>query len=304
MIYTVTLNPAIDYYVEIDKFQEKTLNLVDNAYSIVGGKGINVSKVLHNFQKESMALGFIGGYTGEHIRNNFKISDMKEKFTVLEENTRINIKMKTSYGETEIAGKSPQITEENLKDFFEKISKIKSGDKIVLSGSVPKSLSDNIYVEIISKIPDGVDIILDTRGEAFELALEKGVFLTKPNQKELEDFLGKKINSVDELVLAAKELQAKGSKNVIVSLGEKGSVCLTQEKVLLGNAPKGDLVSSVGAGDSMVAGLLYGLELEKSIEEAYSYAIASGSSTAFSEGLTSLKDMLTYKEQVIIEEYK
>ncbi|PID67360.1 MAG: 1-phosphofructokinase [Fusobacteriales bacterium] len=304
MIYTITLNPAIDYYVEIDKFHEKTLNLVNNAYSIVGGKGINVSKVLHNFKQDSISLGFIGGYTGEHIRTNYKTLNMKEKFTTLKQDTRINIKMKTNFGETEVAGKSPKITEENLQDFFKEISKIKSGDKLVLSGSVPESLKTNIYVEIIEKIPKNVDIILDTRGEAFDFALQKGVYLTKPNQKELEDFLGKNINNLDDLVTAAKELQAKGSKNVIVSLGEKGSLCITRNKVLLGNAPKGKLVSSVGAGDSMVAGLLYGLELGKNIEEAYSYAIASGSSTAFSEGLTNLEDMMRYKEQVLVEEYK
>lgn len=302
MIYTVTLNPAIDYYVEIDKFQEKKLNSVENAYSIVGGKGINVSKVLYNFNKRSKALGFVGGYTGEHIKNTFKTLGIEENFTMLEEDTRINVKLKTSYGETEVSGKSPKISKKNLKDFFEIISEIKSGDKIVLSGSVPNSLEDDIYVEVMKMIPSGVDVILDTRGEAFSLALERGVFLTKPNKKELEDFLKKKINSTDDLVLAAKELQKKGSKNVIVSLGAEGSICLTEDnKIFMGNAPKGKLISSVGAGDSMVAGLLYALEEGKNIEEAYSYAIAAGSSTAFSEGLTNLEDMLSCKEKVIIK---
>ncbi len=304
MIYTVTLNPAIDYYIEIDKFQEKKLNISKDAYTIIGGKGINVSSLLNNFKKESIALGFVGAHTGKCIKDGFKDMGMREEFSMLEEPTRINIKLKTLEGETEIAGKAPKITDENLKDFFEKISKIKAGDKLVLSGSVPPTLKTDIYVKIMEKIPSGIDIVLDTRGEAFSLALKKGVFLTKPNKKELEDFLGRKVNSLEEIIEAGKELQKMGSKNVIISLGAEGSICLTENKVLIGNAPKGNLVSSVGAGDSMVAGLLYAMEEGKSFEEAYSYAIASGSSTAFSEGLTTFEDMLKVREEVIIKNYK
>ncbi|RXZ68896.1 1-phosphofructokinase [Fusobacterium necrophorum] len=304
MIYTVTLNPAIDYYIELEEFQEQELNHCENSYTIMGGKGINVSKVLDNFGIKTLALGFVGGFTGDYIKKDFCLAKMKEQFTELKENTRINIKMKTKVGESEIAGKAPDISEEDLKRFYKTLEQIKEGDLLVLSGSVPKSLSDEIYAEMIARVPKGVRIILDARGKAFAKALEKGVYFTKPNRKELEEYFEREIPSLEELVAAAKELQKRGSKYVIVSRGGEGSFCVTEDKVLIGNAPKGKLISSVGAGDSMVGGILYALEKGCGIEEAYSYGIAAGSATAFSEGLTNLQDMEKIKEKVIIEEYQ
>ncbi|RXZ27561.1 1-phosphofructokinase [Fusobacterium necrophorum] len=304
MIYTVTLNPAIDYYIELEEFQEQELNHCENSYTIMGGKGINVSKVLDNFGIKTLALGFIGGFTGDYIKKDFCLAKMKEQFTELKENTRINVKMKTKVGESEIAGKAPNISEEDLKRFYKTLEQIKEGDLLVLSGSVPKSLSDEIYAEVIARVPGGVRIILDARGKAFAKALEKGVYFTKPNRKELEEYFERELLSLEELVAAAKELQKRGSKYVIVSRGGEGSFCVTEDKVLIGNAPKGKLISSVGAGDSMVAGILYALEKGCGIEEAYSYGIAAGSATAFSEGLTNLQDMEKIKEKVIIEEYQ
>ncbi|CAL7907628.1 1-phosphofructokinase [Fusobacterium necrophorum] len=304
MIYTVTLNPAIDYYIELEEFQEQELNHCENSYTIMGGKGINVSKVLDNFGIKTLALGFIGGFTGDYIKKDFCLAKMKEQFTELKENTRINVKMKTKVGESEIAGKAPNISEEDLKRFYKTLEQIKEGDLLVLSGSVPKSLSDEIYAEVIARVPKGVRIILDARGKAFAKALEKGVYFTKPNRKELEEYFERELPNLEELVAAAKELQKRGSKYVIVSRGGEGSFCVTEDKVLIGNAPKGKLISSVGAGDSMVAGILYALEKGCGIEEAYSYGIAAGSATAFSEGLTNLQDMEKIKEKVIIEEYQ
>lgn len=270
----------------------------------MGGKGINVSKVLDNFGIKTLALGFVGGFTGDYIKKDFCLAKMKEQFTELKENTRINVKMKTKVGESEIAGKAPNISEEDLKRFYKTLEQIKEGDLLVLSGSVPKSLSDEIYAEVIARVPKGVRIILDARGKAFAKALEKGVYFTKPNRKELEEHFERELPNLEELVAAAKELQKRGSKYVIVSRGGEGSFCVTEDKVLIGNAPKGKLISSVGAGDSMVAGILYALEKGCSIEEAYSYGIAAGSATAFSEGLTNLQDMEKIKEKVIIEEYQ
>lgn len=304
MIYTVTLSPAIDYYIELEEFQEQELNHCENSYTIMGGKGINVSKVLDNFGIKTLALGFVGGFTGDYIKKDFCLAKMKEQFTELKENTRINIKMKTKVGESEIAGKAPNISEEDLKRFYKTLEQIKEGDLLVLSGSVPKSLSDEIYAEVIARVPKGVRIILDARGKAFAKALEKGVYFTKPNRKELEEHFERELPNLEELVAAAKELQKRGSKYVIVSRGGEGSFCVTEDKVLIGNAPKGKLISSVGAGDSMVAGILYALEKGCGIEEAYSYGIAAGSATAFSEGLTNLQDMEKIKEKVIIEEYQ
>lgn len=304
MIYTVTLNPAIDYYIELKQFEEKKLNFCEKGYSIMGGKGINVSKVLHNFGKSSLALGFVGGYTGDYIQKSFRMDGMNEDFTILEEETRINIKMKTELGETEVSGKAPNISSKELKYFYEKFEKIESGDTLVLAGSVPNTLKDSIYVDIIRRIPKGVKIVLDTSGKAFRLALQKGVYLTKPNQKELEEYFERTIQNLEELIGAAKELQTQGSENVVVSMGKNGSLCITKDRILIGNAPVGKLISSVGAGDSMVAGIIYGLEKGEGIEEAYRYGIAAGSSTAFSQGLTNLKDMEFWRTKVEVQEYK
>lgn len=303
MIYTITLNPAIDYYIELRHFQEKDLNSSEKGYSLMGGKGINVSKVLHNFGKTSLALGFIGGYTGDYIQKSFHLEGMKENFTLLTEDSRINIKMKTEEGETEIAGKSPNISPEELEDFYGKLQQIQKGDTLVLAGSVPNTLQESIYADIIERIPEGVQVILDSRGEAFRLAVQKGVFLTKPNQKELEEYFQREIHNVEELIAAGKELQKDGSENVVISMGKEGSLWIGKEKILIGNAPKGKLISSVGAGDSMVAGILYALEEGKDFEEAYRYGIAAGSSTAFSQGLTNLENMEFWKKQVELKEY-
>lgn len=291
MIYTVTLNPAVDYYISMKEFQEGELNLINNGYTLPGGKGINVSKVLKNFGIESTVLGFVGGFTGDFIRKNLKEYEIKDKLVELKENTRINIKMRTEKTESEIAGHSPNISESEYKEFLKAISEIKEGDILVLSGSVPKSLKANIYQEIIEILPEGVKVILDTRGEPFKYALEKGVYLTKPNNVELGEFFNEKYETIEEIIEAGKKLRKMGSENVLISLGKNGSVLITKDGVWIGNVPKGELVSSVGAGDSMVAGTLYGIVKGMDISEAYKYGIASGSATAFTEGLTTFEGM-------------
>lgn len=293
-IYTVTLNPAIDHYIsfkEENKFCEGKLNKVTNSYSLAGGKGINVSKVLNNYTVPSTALGFVGGFTGDFIKNNLIKEKVNFDFTTLEEETRINIKINNFGVETEIAGKSPFISETLFKDFLNKFSNLKEGDILVLSGSVPDSLNANIYSNILETLPVGVKVILDTRDKPFEEALKKGIFLVKPNKKELEEFFKREILTDEDLLKAGKELQKLGAKNVLISLGGDGSLLITENNVLRGKAPKGNVISTVGAGDSMVAGIIYGLSQGNSLEDSLKYGIASGSSTAFSKGVTTLENM-------------
>lgn len=303
MIYTLTLNPAIDYYMSMEKFVLGELNHLQDGYTLPGGKGINVSKVLKNFGVDTVALGFAGGFTGDYIRKHLTGYEIENNFIELEENTRINIKLKTTENESEIAGKSPFISEENLKELLEIFKMIKAGDTVVLSGSVPTSLKNSVYGDIIELLPKECKIVLDSRGEPFKAALTKGVYITKPNNHELEEFFGRNLETTDEIIEAGKELQNLGSQNVLISLGKDGSILITPDEVFIGNAPKGVLVSSVGAGDSMVAGLLYGLSKGLKIEEAYRYGIASGSSTAFSEGLTTLENMEKLLEKIEIKRY-
>ena len=302
MIYTLTLNPAVDYYIDMNNFEEGELNKVNNAYTLAGGKGINVSKVLKNFNVDSIALGFCGGFTGDYIKKHLKEYGIKENFIYLEEDTRINIKLKTNKTESEIAGKSPNVPKEKTDELLTFINtNIKENDILVLSGSVPNSVSSSIYKEIINKSCKNIKIILDARDEAFKIAVKEKVFLTKPNKKELGEYFNKTIETTEDIIKYAKELIKEGSENVIVSLGKEGSVLVTKDEVYIGNAPEGKLISSVGSGDSMVAGIVYGLSKNLSLSDAYKYAIASGSSTACSEGLTTFENMNNFLEKVEIK---
>lgn len=303
MIYTLTLNPAIDYYMSMGNFQLGSLNSLEEGYTLPGGKGINVSKVLKNFSVESKALGFVGGFTGDYIKKHLNEYEIESDFIELQENTRINIKLKTKDSETEIAGKSPTISRENVKELLKKFEEIKKDDVVILSGSVPNSISKSIYADIIKLLSKDCKVILDTRGLHFVEGLKEGVFLTKPNNHELEEFFNRKLNNIEEIIQAGKDLQALGSKNVLISLGKDGSILITEKEVYIGNAPQGKLISSVGAGDSMVAGVVYGIAKGMTLEDSYKYGIASGSSTAFSEGLTTFEGMNSLLNKIEIKKY-
>lgn len=303
MIYTLTLNPAIDYYMSMENFQLGSLNSLEEGYTLPGGKGINVSKVLKNFSVESKALGFVGGFTGDYVKKHLNEYEIENDFIELQENTRINIKLKTKDSETEIAGKSPTISKENVEELLKKFEEIKKDDAVILSGSVPNSISKSIYADIIKLLPKDCKVILDTRGLPFVEGLKEGVFLTKPNNHELEEFFNRELNNIEEIIQAGKDLQALGSKNVLISLGKDGSILITEKEVYIGNAPQGKLISSVGAGDSMVAGVVYGIAKGMTLEDSYKYGIASGSSTAFSEGLTTFEGMNSLLNKIEIKKY-
>lgn len=302
MIYTITLNPALDYYLSFDKFTEGNLNLPKETYKLAGGKGINVSKVLKNFVVESVCLGFVGGFTGEFIKDELKKDGIKTKFIEIDGETRINIKMNNNGVESEIAGTSPKISEENKNSLFNYLkSNLKEEDILILSGSAPASLGDKIYAQIIENLPKGIKVVLDARGEAFKYALEKGVYLIKPNKDEINEFFGTNFNTTDELIEAGKKLQELGAKNVLISLGSKGSIYIDEDKnIYESGVPKGELISSNGAGDSMIAGFIYGVSKNLNLMESYKCGIASGSGTAFSKGLTTLETMIAIKENVLI----
>lgn len=304
MIYTLTLNPAVDYYIDMNKFEEGELNKVNNSYTLAGGKGINVSKVLKNFGIESIALGFCGGFTGEYIKTDLNKYGIKDNFISLAQNTRINVKIKTEKKETEIMGKSPKILPENIDELLSIIDNIQDNDILVLSGSVPSSVKEYIYKDIIQKTKskNNVKIILDSRENAFKIAVKENVFLTKPNRKELSEYFGKDIRTVYDIITYAKQLVEDGSENVIVSLGKDGSALVNKDGSYIGNAPDGKLISSVGAGDAMVAGIVYGISKNLSILDSYKYAIASGTATAFNEGLTTFEDMNNLLDKVEIKE--
>lgn len=292
MIYTLTLNPAIDYFLEFSSFVEGNLNTPRETYKLPGGKGINVSKVLKNFGTSSTCLGFVGGFTGDFIESSLENDGLDTHFFKVKEDTRINLKINNNGVETEIAGTSPSISEENIDELFIFLkNNLKPGDVLALSGSVPPSVSTSIYADIIAATPKDVKIILDTRGPAFETALKKGVFLIKPNKDEINEFFKSNFSTNEELIEAGKKLVAMGAENVLISLGAKGSIFISKDDIFISGVPKGELISSNGSGDSMLGGFIYGLNKNLSLERCFEIGIASGSGTAFSKGLTTFETM-------------
>lgn len=302
MIYTLTLNPAIDYFLKFESFSQGELNTPTETYKLPGGKGINVSSILKNYDTDSICIGFIGGFTGDFIDSSLKEQGLNIHFLKVKEDTRINIKINNNGLESEIAGTSPIISKENVNELLNFLkSNLKDNDILVLSGSVPPSLPKDIYKQIIASIDKDVKIILDTRGEPLKEALENGVFLIKPNKDEINEFFNENFSTTDELIEAGKKLQHLGAKNVLISLGAKGSIFITEKNIFIGNVPKGELISSNGSGDSMIGGFVYGLENKFTLEEAYKTGIASGSATAFSKGLAKFDFMKSLLQEIEIK---
>ena len=295
MIYTVTLNPSLDYVVGVENFREGMVNRTARESILPGGKGINVSAMLHALGAETTALGFLAGFTGEEIRNALQKQGVSEEFLFLKHGvSRINVKMKSAK-ETEINGRGPEIEREDMERFLAQLeNKIQKEDIVVLSGSLPNMLSVSAYLDImrLAKRKDA-KIIADVSGKVLEDVLPYRPFLVKPNHHELGALFGKEIHSKEEAVFYAEKLREKGAENVMVSLAEKGAVLLTEQGVYFADAPQGEVLNSVGAGDSSVAGFIYGFLKDGTFETALAFAVACGSATAFSEGIAERKQVLS-----------
>ena len=288
MIYTLTLNPALDYDMYLkDDLQAEHLNLAHEVNYRAGGKGINVSKVLKNLDVESTAIGFVAGFVGDFIVRDLKKDNIKSEFVELEGNTRINVKVNGNDKETELTGVSPEITSEKLQELTNKISHLKDGDILVLSGSIPSSISNKIYKELSENIKANVEIVLDTRGNLLQDNIHNNLFV-KPNIHELREMFNEKLETKAEIVEKCKFFLDKGVKNVILSRGGEGALLVNKDFVLEASVPKGQLINSIGAGDSMVAGFIAGFVKGLS---PFRLAVASGSATAYSYGLAE-KDLV------------
>ncbi len=289
MIYTVTFNPAIDYVMNVPGLVPGEVNRSKEEYVFFGGKGINVSLVLRELGRDSTALGFIAGFTGDAIRRGVEDAGVKSDFIRLENGlSRINVKIKAST-ETDLNGKGPDISEKDLQSLFEKLDTLKNGDILVLAGSIPPDLPENIYETILARLSDkSITFVVDATGDLLKNVLVYKPFLIKPNHHELGEIFGKTLKNTDEIAHYAKEMQKMGARNVLVSMAANGALLVDETgRVHIIGTAKGKAVNSVGAGDSMVAGFLAGY-LEKN---DYSYALAlgsaAGSATAFSEGLAN-----------------
>ena len=290
MIYTVTFNPSLDYIVRMDHFEAGAINRVSYEQVLAGGKGINVSIVLHNLGHESTALGFVAGFTGAEIEHKLDAFPVKHDFVHLENGfSRINVKAKAE-NETEINGQGPDISEAAQKKLFEKLDTLGKGDTLVLAGSIPKTLPDDIYERIMERLDGrGIRIVVDAEKKLLLNVLKYHPFLIKPNNHELGDMFGVVLKTDEEIVTYAKKLQEKGATNVLISMAGDGVILLTADgKHYKSPAPKGKLVNSVGAGDSMVAGFLTGcIESHDDLETAFYMGVATGSASAFSENLAT-----------------
>lgn len=300
MMYTVTFNPAIDYVLEIDNFEPGAVNRVKSNEKFAGGKGINVSRVLNNLNVKSVALGFVGGFTGKFIEDSLKNQGIETNFVKVEEDTRINVKLKSSI-ETEVNGSGPNITSENLDKLFKIIESLTSDDYLVLAGNVQKSVPSDIYSTLQKKcISNNVKVIVDTTGDALVSTLKNKPFLIKPNNHELGEIFDKKLETKEDIIFYAKKLIKMGAQNVIISMAEKGALLINTTGVYHATPAKGSVKNSVGAGDSVIGGFLAKYSQSKDIIEAFRYGAASGSTTAFSKDLCTKEDVEHYLPQVLV----
>ena len=302
MIYTVTLNPSVDYIVEVDDFQMDHLNRIDRENVFPGGKGINVSRVLNTFGIPSTALGFIGGFTGEFIESTIKNEGIHTDFVKIDKNSRINIKLKTGK-ETEINGQGPLLTEKNIQDLLTKLEALQEGDILVLAGSIPASLPKTLYSDLTKMFSNrGVKVVVDAGGSVLAEVLQEKPFLVKPNHHELSELFGVSINTVEEVIPFGKKVVEMGAENVIVSMAGDGALLFTNGKVYSATVPKGKVLNSVGAGDSLVAGFIGTYSKDQDFMKAFQIAVATGSATAFSQDLATKVKIDSLLNQVTVKE--
>lgn len=289
MIYTVTLNPSIDYIVRLDELKTGITNRTTSEEYYIGGKGINVSCVLAELGIKSTALGFVAGFTGEAIERGLKNPKITADFISLKSGiSRINIKIKAGE-ETEINCQGPHIDDEELLNLFDKIDNIRSGDTLILAGNIPNTLPDDVYVRIIERLRGkNVQLVIDATKKLLVNSLKYKPFLIKPNRQELSEIFNTTVKTESDAVKYAQELQKMGARNVLVSLGGDGALLVDEYgKLHKEGVVKGKVLNTVGSGDSMVAGFVAGW-IEK---EDYAYALrlgsACGNATAFLNGLAT-----------------
>ncbi|KZS44419.1 1-phosphofructokinase [Paenibacillus glucanolyticus] len=285
MIYTVTLNPSIDYIVEVEFIELGGLNRMTRDMKFPGGKGINVSRVLNQLGAENTAIGFLGGFTGRYIDETLGREGIRTDFVDIADDTRINVKLKHG-DETEINGLGPVIRPEETDALLHKLSQLQAGDIVVLSGSVPPSLGPGFYERLIGACrKSGAEFVMDTTGEALMKALVHRPLLVKPNHHELAELFSVVIDSNELLVTYGRKLLEEGAQHVLISMAGEGALLITADQVYHANVPSGTVRNSVGAGDSMIAGFVGTLALGKDLLEAFRTGVASGSATAFSDDL-------------------
>lgn len=301
MIYTITLNPSIDYVVRLDEFELGITNRTVSEEYYYGGKGINVSCVLAELGFESTALGFLAGFTGEEIKKGLNNEKIKTDFIWLKNgNSRVNIKIKADV-ETEINGQGPDISDGELELLMNKLENVKDGDVLVLAGSIPNTLPDDIYERMLEKVKGkDIKIVVDATKKLLLNSLKYKPFLIKPNRQELSEIFETKIVSAQDTEKYAKKLQEMGARNVLISLGGEGAMLIDEngEKHTMG-VLKEKVINTVGSGDSMVAGFIAGYKMQKDYSYALKMGSACGNATAFLPGLATKEKIYEIMEKII-----
>lgn len=293
MIYTVTFNPSLDYIVNVDDFKLGKVNRTTEETLYPGGKGINVSIVLHNLGYETTALGFLAGFTGEKIQSLLEEKEIKTDFiTVSTGFSRINVKLH-SKEESEINGRGPKIDSKDIQHLYEKLDVLTNEDILVLAGSIPESMPDSMYMDIMQHLDNkGIKIVVDATKDLLVNVLSYKPFLVKPNHHELGEIFKVEIETIDDVIFYARKLQDMGAKNVLVSMAKDGAVLVDEMgEVYFEKAPVGVVKNSVGSGDSMVAGFIAGYLEYQEYEKALKLGICSGSASAFSEELATKEEV-------------
>lgn len=294
MIYTLTLNPSLDYFVDVPRFSLGSVNRSLHELLFPGGKGINVSIVLSRLGIQNTALGFIAGDTGRLFEDMLASFDVKSDFVHLSSgDTRINVKINAG-NETEINARGPQITHRDVGALLSVISSLKDGDTLIISGSVPPQLSDTVYADIASSISaKNVNMIVDTTGKYLTNILKYKPFMIKPNHIELGEIFGRTLVDDNEIIACAKKLQADGAQNVLVSKGADGAILVCADgTVCKAYAPRGNVISTVGAGDSAVAGFVAGFMQKSDFGHALKLAVSAGSATSFCHHLATEDEIM------------
>ena len=289
MIYTVTFNPSLDYIVDVEHLKLGLVNRTVRELIYPGGKGINVSIVLKNLGFDSTALGFLAGFTGTDIQNRLETMGVKSDFIEVSEGmSRINMKIRSDE-ETEINGMGPAIASSDIDKLYEKLDGLQKGDVLVLAGSIPSVMPGTMYSDIMKRLDGrGIDVAVDATRDLLMNVMPYHPFVIKPNNHELGEIFNVELRTREEVVPYAKKLQEKGARNVIVSMAGEGAVMVAEDgSEYLSEAPRGKVVNSVGAGDSMVAGFIAGYISTKNYEQAFRMGVCTGSASAFSEQLAT-----------------
>jgi 1-phosphofructokinase len=291
MIYTCTITPSLDYTTYLPELRLGELNRTSDVFYYPGGKGINVSRVLGRLGTKSIALGYIGGFTGQYITDFLKEEGILTDFIRTEDITRINVKVKAAE-ESELNGPGPSINELQQQELLEKVQAMTSGDWFVLAGSLTDTIPSSFFEELAAICEkNNVKFVLDTSGSALIDLIHTKPFLVKPNIEELGELFNVEISTKEEAFHYAQKLVGKGIQHVVVSMGGEGALLVTKDLALLAVAPKGLVVNTVGAGDSLVAGFLASFTKDENATEAFRYGVASGSATAFSSDLCEKNDV-------------